>query len=125
MAETFQDRLVTELSLAGTATIDQANAVLQRFRPSFNSWFHVSCGTRRCGLPPAGPHLSLAETLCSKQRRKVERDNTVKYRWCILRLLLGWDRLSYAGVRVEVLERLDCELLAQYRGEDSHSRTPP
>ena len=32
-AGTFQDRLATELRLAGAATIEQAKAVLQQFLP--------------------------------------------------------------------------------------------
>ena len=41
MNGTFQDRLVSELRLAGAATIDQANAVLRDFLPRFNSQFRV------------------------------------------------------------------------------------
>ena len=41
MAGTFQDRLVSELRLAGARTIQQANAVLRDFLPRFNAQFHV------------------------------------------------------------------------------------
>ena len=41
MVGTFQDRLVSELRLAGTANIDQANAVLRDFLPRFNAQFRV------------------------------------------------------------------------------------
>ena len=40
-AGTFQDRLVTELRLAGATTIDDANRVLEDFLPRFNSRFKV------------------------------------------------------------------------------------
>ena len=40
-AGTFQDRLVTELRLAGASTIDQANAVLRDFLPRYNAQFAV------------------------------------------------------------------------------------
>ena len=39
MLETFQDRLVTELRLAGASTIDQAKEVLQEFLPKINARF--------------------------------------------------------------------------------------
>ena len=42
MAETFQDRLVTELRLAGANTIGEANEVLQAFLPRFNARFAVA-----------------------------------------------------------------------------------
>ena len=40
-AGTFQDRLVTQLRLAGSKTIDQANAVLRDFLPRYNTRFAV------------------------------------------------------------------------------------
>ena len=44
-AGTFQDRLVTELRLAGARTIDQASAVLRDFLPRYNTRFAVPDGT--------------------------------------------------------------------------------
>jgi len=38
---TFQDRLVTELRLAGARTLEEANQVLQEFLPRFNERFSV------------------------------------------------------------------------------------
>ncbi len=40
-AGTFQDRLITELRLAGATTVEQAKAVLQQFLPRFNRRFGV------------------------------------------------------------------------------------
>ena len=42
MGSTLQDRLVTELRLAGAATIQEANDVLQQFLPRFNAQFAVA-----------------------------------------------------------------------------------
>lgn len=39
---TLQDRLVSELRLAGATTAAEANAVLERFRPDYNRRFAVS-----------------------------------------------------------------------------------
>ena len=47
VAGTFQDRLVTELRLAGAATIAEANEVLKSFVPGFNE---AVWGTGRAGL---------------------------------------------------------------------------
>ena len=41
----------------------------------------------------------------------------MKYQWRVLQLLPGAERPSYAGLRVEVLERADGELLIRYQGE--------
>ena len=48
---TFQDRLVSELRLAGATTIDQANNVLWDFLPRFNRQFGVPAAAG-LGLPP-------------------------------------------------------------------------
>ena len=81
MLETFQDRLVTELRLAGASTIDQANNVLQAFLPRFNARFAVAAEHPEMAYRPVPAELSLTETICIKDTRKVARDNTVKYHW--------------------------------------------
>ena len=117
MLETFQDRLVTELRLAGVRTIDQSNELLQEFLPRFNARFSVAAEQPETAYRPVPDELSLTETICLKDTRKVARDNTVKYQWRVLQLLPGAERPSYAGLRVEVLERSDGELLIRYQGE--------
>ena len=117
MLETFQDRLVTELRLAGASTIDQAHEVLQEFLPRFNDRFAVAAEQPETAYRPVPDEMSLTETICIKDTRKAARDNTVKYQWRVLQLLPGAERPSYAGLRVEVLERADGELLIRYHGE--------
>ena len=114
MLETFQDRLVTELRLADACTIDEASVVLQEFLPQFNARFAVTAEQPKTAYRPVPEELSLTETVCLKDTRKVARDNTVKYRWRVLQLLPEADRPSYAGLRVEVLERANGELLIRY-----------
>ena len=117
MASTFQDRLVTELRLAGASTMDQANAILQDFLPRFNNRFAVKAEQPETAYRPVPEELSLTETISIKHTRKVGRDNTVKYHWRVLQLLPSKERPSYAGLRVEVLERADGELMLRYQGE--------
>ena len=71
--------------------------------------------------------LSLTETICFEDTRKAARDNTMKYQWRVLQLLPGAERPSYAGLRVEILERADGELLIRHQGEavDYQERPPP
>ena len=42
--------------------------------------------------------MSLDQILCFKHRRKVSRDNTIKYNRRTLQLLPGGTRPTYAGV---------------------------
>ena len=127
MLETFQDRLVTELRLAGASTIVEASMVLQEFLPRFNVRFAVAAEQPERAYRSVPDELSLPETICLKDTRKVARDNTVKYQWRVLQLLPEADRPSYAGLRVDVLERADGELLIRYQGEavDYQEGLPP
>ncbi len=124
-AGTFQDRLVTELRLADARTIDQATAVLQDFLPRYNARFAVQPEHPEPAYRPADPELCLSEVLCFKDTRKVARDNTVKYNWRVLQLLPDQERTSYAGLRVEVLERPNGQLIVRYEGRRVATQEPP
>ena len=117
MASTFQDRMVTELRLAGATNMEEANAVLQEYLPRFNQRFAVAAEQPEKSYRPVPADLSLTETVSIRHTRKVARDNTVHYQWRVLQLLPGADRPSYAGLQVEVLERADGELMIRYQGE--------
>ena len=127
MLETFQDRLVTELRLAKATTIQQANELLEEFLPRFNAQFSVAAKHPKTAYRPVPVELSLTETICLKDTRKVARDNTVKYQWRVLQLLPGAYRPCYAGLRVDILERADGELIIKYHGEavDFQEAPPP
>ena len=125
VARTFQDRLVTELRLAGPKTMDDANAVLREFLVRFNEKFGVCAQQPKVACRPLEQSPSLERIFCFKHRRKVARDNTVKYRWRTLQLLPGRDRPSYAGVTVEVLGDLDGQLSVRYRGETIPTQEVP
>ncbi len=124
-AGTFQDRLVTELRLARAATIDDANLVLADFLPRFNERFGVPARHTETAYRALDGQVCLNTILCLKYRRRVARDNTVKYRWRTLQLLPGLDRPSYAGAVVEVLEGLDGQLAVQHEGSIVASQEAP
>ena len=60
--------------------------------------------------------MSLSQVLCFKHRRRVARDNTVKFHKHTLQLLPSQQRLSYAGAVVVVLQGLDGRLSLQHEG---------
>ena len=125
MAGTFQDRLVTELRLASASTIGEAQAVLERFLPRFNARFAVAARQPAPAWRPLDPALDLGAVLAFRHTRTVARDNTVKYHWRTLQLLPSPQRPSYAGARVEVLERPGGELAVRHQGETIPSRLAP
>ena len=124
-AGTFQDRLVTELSDASASTIAEAQAVLERFLPRFNARFAVAASQREPAWRPLDPALDLGAILAFRHTRTVARDNTVKYHWRTLQLLPSAQRPSYAGARVDVLERPGGELAVRHQGETIPSRLAP
>ena len=124
-AGTLQDRLVTELRLAGATTIDDANRVLNDFLPRFNERFRVPPEHADTAYRVPDPGMCLDTVLCLKYRRRVGRDNTVKYRWRTLQLLPDKSRPSYAGSVVEVLEGLDGRLAVQHEGRTVASQQAP
>ncbi len=124
-AGTFQDRLVSELRLSGAATIDDANRVLEDFLPRFNNRFKVPPQESEVAYRAMDEGMCLEKTLCFKYRRRVARDNMVRYRWRTLQLLPGTDRPTYAGAAVDVLEGLDDSLAVQHEGRDVPSQEAP
>ena len=116
MAGTFQDRLATELRLSGAATMEEAKTVLEQSLPRVNRRFRVPAQCPEPAFQPLGPDLCLEQVLCCKHRRRVARDNTVKFHRHTLQLLPGPERRSYAGAVVVVLKGLDGRLSVQDEG---------
>ena len=112
----FQDRLVTELRLAGASSIGEANRVLEQFLPRFNQRFPVPPQHPELAFRPLNPELRLEQVRCFKHRRRVARDNTVRFQLHTLQLLPSPERPSYAGAAVEVLEGLDGRLSVRHEG---------
>lgn len=124
-AGTFQDRLVTELRLAGAGSIDEANGVLEQFLPRYNRRFRVPTQCPESAYRPLGSELSLEQVLCFKHRRKVAKDNTVKFQLHTLQLLPEPERPSYAGAVVDVLEGLDGRLRVRHEGRIINAQEAP
>ena len=115
-AGTFQDRLITELRLAGATTIEQANTVLDQFLPRYNRRFQIPPQHPEPVFRPPDPELCLEQILCFKHKRRVAKDNTVRFQLHTLQLLPGPELPSYAGAGVEVLEGLDGRLSVRHEG---------
>jgi transposase len=114
---TFQDRLVTELRLAGAASLEEADRVLAQFLPRFNARFGVPAAQPEAAYRELDSRLDLAGVLCFKEARRVAKDNTVRYQGQTLQLFPGPLRRSYARARVEVQERLDGSLVVACQGQ--------
>jgi len=125
LARTFQDRLVTELRLADVHTLEDANRLLEEYIPRYNEQFGVPAADGESAYRTLSTDVDLADVLCFKHRRKVARDNTVKYHWRTLQLLPGTERTSYAAKTVEVWERVEGELSVLYEGQEIATQEAP
>lgn len=122
---TFQDRLGTELRLAGTTSLEEANDVLWAFLPRFNARFAVppkESGSAYRQLPAS---RRPEELFCFKYRRTVAADNTVQFGGARIQVLPGPDRLSYARLHVEVHERMDGSLAVYNGGQQLAVQSAP
>ena len=94
--------------------MEQAKAVLKQFLPRYNRRFQVPAQCPDPAFRPLPPDLHLGQVLCFKHKRRVARDNTVKFPRHTLQLLPGRHRRSYAGA--VVLQGLDGRLSLQHEG---------
>ena len=111
---TFQDRLVSELRLAGISSLEEANRFLEGFLDRYNARFAV---------PPEEPgsayrsaqDLEVSTFFCFKYERVVGTDNVVRFGGRRLQILPSLDRLSYARCTVQVHEQIDGTLRVYYQ----------
>jgi transposase len=102
---TFQDRLVSELRLAKAKTIEQAQAILDRYRPEHNRKF-----SKPAQAKPVWRKLSaqqIEQALCFKDKRTVANDNTVTFDGVIFQIPKNSPPRSYAHKRIDVHVALD------------------
>ena len=122
---TFQDRLVSEMRLAGATTIEQANKVLWDFLPRFNQRFAVAPAQPGSAYRQLPAGMSLDAVICFKYIRTVANDNTVQFNGTTIQLLADDYRASYARVNVEVQERLDGSLVVVHQGKSLAAEPAP
>lgn len=122
---TFQDRLTSELRLAGATTLEQANEVLEAFLTYYNHRFAVPAAEPGLAYQPLPVDLTPDSVCCFKYVRTVASDNTVRLGEHCLQILPGKNRLSYAKARVEVREGLDGSVSVYYKGQCLASKPAP
>ena len=112
--KTFQDRLTSELRLAGANNRATANQILKSFLPEYNQRFRVS--PREAGSayrkPAAG--FKADEYFCYKYPRIVGSDNVVRFVNHRLQILPNPERASYARCKVQIYAGLNGKLAVYY-----------
>jgi transposase len=112
--KTFQDRLTSELRLAGANTRETANQILKSFLPEYNQRFRVF--PRETGLAYRKPEAGFKadEYFCYKYPRIVGSDNVVRFVNHRLQILPNQERASYAHCKVQVYAGLNGKLAVYY-----------
>jgi len=105
---TFQDRLVSELRLAGASTIEEANKALRAYLPNHNRKFAVLA--QQPGSAFRSVPVNANDHFCFKYHRTVGLDNVVRIGPHRLQVLPTNGKRSFARNRVEVRQAFDGSL---------------
>jgi len=113
---TFQDRLKSELRIAGAKTAEEANQVLWDFLPRFNRRFAVPAREPGLAYHQVPDGFKPDEVFCFKYQRTVGKDNVVRFGEHRLQIVPTNGRANYVKAKVEVHERMDGSLAVYYKG---------
>jgi hypothetical protein len=105
---TFQDRLVSELRLAGATSCEHANQVLDGFVTDFNQRFAVAPSQAESDFRRLPRGFDLARCLSFRYQRIVAPDHTIPFG--NEKIQLPPARHGYAGATVELSHQLDGKL---------------
>ena len=122
---TFQDRLVSELRLAGAKTIEEANQVLWNFLPDYNERFSVPAPEPGTAYRTPEDRFLPEEVFCFKYQRRVGPDNVVRFGEHRIQIMSTNGRSSYARARVEVHERMDGSIALYYQQQCLATKPAP
>jgi transposase len=115
--KTFQDRLASELRLAGARNLIEANQVLEQFLPEYNQKFKVPAQAAGSAYRPLSEHCKEEECFCLRYPRIVGTDNVIRFEQQRWQILPSDHRRSYARCQVEVRINLKGKLGVYYQGQ--------
>ena len=105
---TFQERLVAELRLAGITTLAAANVFLATtFLPAFNAQFAVPAAVAAPAYRRLPRGVDLTRLCAFHYARQVALDNTVRVDDVVRQLAPGPHRRRYARAQADVVQCLD------------------
>jgi hypothetical protein len=123
--KTFQDRLKSELRLAGAATLEQANQALENFREDYNRRFAVQARETANDFRPLSQKLNWDRLFSLRYERVVGQDHVIEFGSRSIQLPPRKDGHGYAGARVELSHQLNGELHVWHGQQDLFSMQLP
>jgi hypothetical protein len=115
---TFQDRLTSELRLAGGNDLDAANQVLRRFLPDYNRRFSRAPRDAEKAWRPAPENLD--RICCFNHQRSVSNDNVVQWEGRRFHISPQPQRFSFAGAKVKLVESIEAKVSIYYADTRLH-----
>jgi hypothetical protein len=107
---TFQDRLRSELRLAKAKSVEQANAVLERFVEEHNRKFAKAAREAGNDFRELDKKVNRDRLFSLHYERTVGHDHTVSFGARVIQLPAAAGRRGYAGQKVELSHQLNGEL---------------
>jgi len=108
----LQDRLCSELRLAGAHDLDSANAVLRKFIADYNRRFARQPREMASAWRPAPDNLE--RICCFLHERTVSNDNVVQWEGRRFQIPQQARRFSFAGAKVHIYQALDGRVSLYY-----------
>ena len=115
---TFQDRLTSELRLAGAHDLGASNQVLRHFLPDHNRRFGRAPRQAEKAWRPAPENLD--RICCFHHQRSVGNDNVVQWNGRHFQIPPQPRRFSFAGAKVQLVESLEGKVSIYYAGTKLH-----
>lgn len=115
---TFQDRLTSELRLAGAHDLVTSNQVLRRFLPDHNRRFGRAPRETETAWRPAPKKLD--HICCFHHERMVSNDNVVQWDGRRFQIPPQPQRFSFAGAKVKLYESLEGKVSIYYADTKLH-----
>jgi len=119
--DTFQDRFVSELRLAGVSTMEEANELLKDYCRDHNRRFAKKPKDRKPAWRKPAQGQSLAEVCSFHTTATVNRNSTIRYQGQIIDLKESRTR-CIAGKVVEVRHLLNGQLRLYLEGKRIHQQ---
>jgi transposase len=100
--QTFQDRLIKEMRLAGIDSLAAANAFLKTYLPAYNQRFAKPPRDPQSAWRPLAPELDLDRIFSTAAERKVKADHTISFHGQALQILRTKDQPCLVACKVAV-----------------------
>lgn len=125
MWKTFQDRLKSELRVAGVRTVEEANALLAGFIEDYNRRFAVAAKEAASDFRPLNKRVNRDRLFSLKYEREVGKDHVIPFGARAIQLPAKRGKFGYAGAKVEISHQLNGELVVWHENERLHSEPIP